>query len=149
MKGCMKMNKTKSSIATSEQELKSVYDIRRAVFVQEQGVSEEEEYDEYEKASDHVLVYYDGKPVGTGRIRVFDSKAKLERICVLAEYRKYGLGREVMASLEEVARNKGLAHAKLHAQTQAQEFYAKLGYKQVSEEFMEADIPHVAMVKTL
>ncbi|MCQ6557708.1 GNAT family N-acetyltransferase [Paenibacillus mendelii] len=143
------MNISKAAIATSEQELKSVYDIRRTVFVQEQGVSEEEEYDEYEEASAHVLVYYEGKPVGTGRIRVLDSKAKLERICVLPEYRNYGFGREVMAALEEVARSKGLSQAKLHAQTQAQDFYTKLGYEQVSDLFLEADIPHVAMVKPL
>ncbi|UVI32701.1 GNAT family N-acetyltransferase [Paenibacillus spongiae] len=143
------MNRTKTTVAAGEQELKSVYAIRRAVFVQEQGVSEEEEYDEHEESSDHVLVYYDGQPVGTGRLRVLDSKAKLERVCILPEYRKYGLGREVMTALEEAARSKGLSHAKLHAQTHARDFYTKLGYEQVSEEFMEADIPHVAMVKPL
>lgn len=135
--------------ATTKDELEAVYRIRKIVFVNEQGVSEEEEYDEHEEKAEHVLVYHEGQPVGTGRVRVVEDMAKLERICILPEYRKLGLGRHIMDALERLAQAKGLKKAKLHGQTQAEPFYEKLGYKRVSDIFMEADIPHVAMVKAL
>ncbi|TYP79592.1 GNAT family N-acetyltransferase [Paenibacillus methanolicus] len=135
--------------ALSKDELEAVYKIRKIVFVGEQGVSEEEEYDEHEERAEHVLVYHEGQPVGTGRTRVVEDLAKMERICILPEYRKLGLGRHIMDALETLAQAKGLKKAKLHAQTHAEPFYEKLGYKRISDVFMEADIPHVAMVKAL
>ncbi|NHN34141.1 GNAT family N-acetyltransferase [Paenibacillus agricola] len=136
-------------LVTSEQDLEMVYAIRKVVFVEEQGVTEEEEYDEFEKTSEHVLVYFEDRPVGTGRIRIVEDMAKLERICILKEYRKYGLGKKIMDALESIAKSRGLSKAKLHAQTHAKEFYSKIGYKTVSDVFLEADIPHIAMVKEL
>ncbi|WP_183601180.1 GNAT family N-acetyltransferase [Paenibacillus phyllosphaerae] len=135
--------------AVTEQEIEDVYKIRKLVFVGEQGVSEEEEYDEHEDKSDHVLIYYEGQPVGAARTRVVEDMAKMERVCILASHRKHGLGRVIMNKLEEIAKEKGLKKAKLHAQTHAEPFYEKLGYKRVSDVFYEADIPHVAMVKPL
>ncbi|MFB9329011.1 GNAT family N-acetyltransferase [Paenibacillus aurantiacus] len=135
--------------ATTKDDLEAVYRIRKIVFVDEQGVSAEEEYDEHEEKAEHVLVYHEGRPVGTGRVRVVEDMAKMERICILPDYRKLGLGRHIMDALESIAQAKGLKKAKLHAQTQAEPFYEKLAYKRISDVFLEADIPHVAMVKAL
>ncbi|MDR5659651.1 GNAT family N-acetyltransferase [Serpentinicella sp. ANB-PHB4] len=125
------------------------HEIRKIVFVEEQNVDPKEEFDEYETSSDHVLVY-DGKvPVGTGRLRILDDTAKLERICVLEKYRKKGFGEDIVKALEEIAKERGIKKGKLNAQTHAENFYEKLGYKRTSNVFMEAGIPHVTMTKKL
>ena len=74
-----------------------------------------------------MLVYYNNKPAGTGRLREVDGAGKLERICVLASYRKLGLGKIIVTSLEKIAHDKDLQRVKLHGQSQAEEFYTRLG----------------------
>ncbi|RJX37829.1 GNAT family N-acetyltransferase [Paenibacillus pinisoli] len=133
----------------SKEQLDEAYRIRMEVFVNEQGVSPDVEIDEHEEDAIHVLVKYNGEPAGAGRIRVVEGMAKLERICVLAQFRKHGIGAAVMEELEEVAREADLPKAKLHAQTQAAGFYERLGYKADSDEFMEEGIPHIRMIKKL
>lgn len=135
-------------------ELELAFQIRKEVFVREQGVAEEAEIDEYDVLdgrTSHVLVYYDDKPVGTGRVRIDKETktAKLQRICVRAAYRKYGVGKVIMDKLEQIAARDGAAKAKLHGQTEAEGFYIRLGYERASEVFMEEGIPHVLMVKNL
>lgn len=135
-------------IATKEQ-LEDAFQVRKTVFVKEQGVAEEVELDEYEEICDHVIVYDEKMPVGTGRMRVVDEMAKLERICVLASHRMHSLGKTIMNELEEIAIEKGLKQAKLNGQVQAIPFYEKLGYETASTVFLEENIPHVKMVKDL
>ncbi|RXT03883.1 GNAT family N-acetyltransferase [Ammoniphilus sp. CFH 90114] len=135
-------------VATKTQ-LDQAFQIRVAVFVEEQGVPLADEFDEHDANAEHILVYFEGLPVGTGRMRVVDEFAKLERICLLAPYRKYGLGKMIIQTLEQLAREKGMTKAKLHGQTQAEGFYQKLGYETHSPVFMEDGIPHVLMVKNL
>lgn len=134
---------------TTEEQLDDAFRIRKAVFVKEQGVAEEVELDEFEDIADHVLVYYENEPVGTGRVRVVDEYAKLERICVLSTHRMHRLGKAIMDELEAIAREKGMKKAKLHGQVQAAAFYEKQGYEVASTVFMEENIPHVKMVKDL
>ena len=78
-----------------------------------------------------------------------DDYGKLERICILEPYRKFGLGKVIIATLEEIAEEKGLSRVKLHGQTHAEGFYKKLGYQTASSMFMEDGIPHVLMTKEL
>ncbi|GAA0320526.1 GNAT family N-acetyltransferase [Oceanobacillus oncorhynchi subsp. oncorhynchi] len=137
-------------IVTEEQDLQKVFEIRKEIFVKEQEVSEEEEFDAFDSLDAdcvHILVYYDNKPVGTGRVRAVEGVGKLERICILKPYRKYGLGKVIVQSLEEIVLQKGLTRAKLHGQTHAEGFYHKLGYETASDEFLEDGIPHYLMVK--
>lgn len=132
---------------TTPSELDEAFQIRTEVFVKEQGVALEVEMDEYDEVCDHILVYCDDQPVGTGRLRDVEGVAKLERICILSSHRKYGLGRTIVENLEKIAKKKGFIKAKLHGQTHAGPFYEKLGYTQASEVFMEEGIPHVLMLK--
>lgn len=137
---------------TVEEDLKTAFCIRKEVFIEEQGVPLEVEFDEFDTLSGsckHILVYYNQQPVGTGRIRTLAGLGKLERICVLKPYRKLGLGRVIINALEEIAREMGLPRVKLHGQTQAEDFYKKLGYRTSSDTFMEDGIPHVLMLKEL
>lgn len=141
-----------SKSITHQEDLQKAFSIREKVFVEEQGVPLEEEFDQYdtlEADCEHILVYYQEEAVGTGRVRFVDHFGKLERICILEDYRKYGLGKIIISALEEIALEKGMTHAKLHGQTQAEGFYKKLGYHTASDVFMEADIPHVLMIKNL
>ncbi|MFD1412611.1 GNAT family N-acetyltransferase [Oceanobacillus jeddahense] len=140
----------KYKVVTEKQDLQKVFEIRKEIFVKEQEVAEEEEFDAFDSLDtdcDHILVYYDNQPVGTGRVREVEGIGKLERICILKPYRKYGLGKVVVDSLEEIALEKGLTHAKLHGQTHAEGFYHKLGYETASDEFLEDGTPHYLMVK--
>ncbi len=137
---------------TKEQELQKAFEIRKAVFVKEQGVAAGEEFDQYDRLdgkAEHVLARYDDFPAGTGRIREVDGAGKLERICVLQPYRKSGLGKRIMEALEEIAADRGMIRVKLHAQTHAEGFYERLGYTTTSDVFLEEGIPHVRMEKQL
>lgn len=141
-----------TKLITSEEELKTALAIRNKVFINEQEVPTEEEYDEFDTlngTSEHILVYYDNQAVGTGRIRWIEEFGKLERICVLEPFRSYGLGKAIIKALEEIAITKEFTHVKLHSQTQVEDFYTKLGYQTSSDVFIEAGIPHVLMTKKL
>ncbi|MBT2757532.1 GNAT family N-acetyltransferase [Mesobacillus foraminis] len=139
-------------VITEDNDLKKAFHIRKEVFVEEQGVLLEDEFDEFDTLDgqcEHVLVYYKEQPVGTGRVRVLDSFGKLERICILEPFRKFGIGKIIINGLEEIAEEKGLTQVKLHGQTQAEGFYKKLGYRTSSDIFMEDGIPHILMLKEL
>lgn len=132
-----------------KKELDAAYNIRKIVFVEEQGVPEQDEFDNHDAHADHILAYCDNRPVGTGRLRLDNNIAKLERICVLTPYRNQGFGKAIVDKLEVIAKEKGISKAKLHGQTHAVHFYEKIGYKQNSDVFMEDGIPHVMMTKNI
>ncbi|MED5046683.1 GNAT family N-acetyltransferase [Bacillus siamensis] len=138
-------------IAT-EIDLQAALEIRKAVFIEEQQVPESDEFDQFDTLQEqcgHVLVYHENQPAGTGRVRIVNHTGKLERICILKPYRKYGLGKAIISELENMIKEKGITQCKLHGQTQAEGFYHKLGYQTDSPEFMEDGIPHVIMTKEL
>lgn len=137
---------------TIESDLEKAFHIRKEVFVVEQGVPLEDEFDEFDSLGgqcEHILVYDNEKAVGTGRLRVVDDFGKLERICILEPYRKFGLGKVIIQTLEEIAKDKEIDRVKLHGQTQAEGFYKKLGYQTSSNVFIEDGIPHILMIKEL
>lgn len=137
-------------VVENQKELEDAFSIRKIVFVQEQNVPIEEEIDQYEDDATHFVMYGDtSTPLAAGRFRVVDGYGKVERICVLKEARKTGAGRKMMNAIETFARKQGLHKLKLNAQTQAIPFYAGLGYEVVSEEFLDAGIPHKTMVKQI
>lgn len=139
-------------VSSDDPEFEDAMAVRIAVFVEEQGVPEEIERDEYETESEHFVAYRNrGRTdaVGTTRLREKDGVAKIERVAVLQSARGEDWGRKLMEAAEDRARERGLGEALLHAQTQVQEFYEKLGYQTVGDEFDEAGIPHVEMRKPL
>ncbi|SEO79762.1 Predicted N-acyltransferase, GNAT family [Halogranum amylolyticum] len=140
-------------LADDEEKRDDAFAVRRAVFVDEQGVPEELEWDEYEETATHFVAYDAGRPVGAARFREYeldgDRVCKVERVAVLEDSRGEDWGRRLMESLEAEAADAEFDRFYLHAQTSAREFYDRLGYEQVGDEFLEADIPHVKMVKRL
>ncbi|PYZ97777.1 GNAT family N-acetyltransferase [Alteribacter lacisalsi] len=137
-------------VVKSEKEKEDAFYVRRVVFVDEQHVPEEEEIDEFEADAIHFVAYDEKngkKPAGAGRLRIIDDIGKVERICVLKEYRTQGLGEKIMKKIETEAAKHPIEELKLNAQVQAERFYRRLGYETISGEFFDAGIPHVAMRK--
>jgi len=129
-------------------------EVRRTVFIEEQGVPESLEIDGKDDESAHVVAYRDREestvPVGAGRLReVEEGVGKLERIAVLEPHRGNGIGSDLVAELEAIADEKGLSTLTMHAQTPVEGMYRSLGYETTSDEFEEAGIPHVEMEKSL
>lgn len=129
-------------------DMAKAFDIRRIVFVIEQACPPEEEYDEHEESSKHVLASLQGVSVGTCRFRQTNQGYKLERFAVLKEYRGTGAGAALLLyCLETVAPNFNFSEGNiyLHAQEHAMGFYEKHGFKAQGERFFEAGIPHFKM----
>lgn len=125
------------------------WEIRRKVFMIEQNVGYDR--DETDAYAVHVVVFWDGEPVGTGRTFPVEPGRDyyMGRICVLKEYRKHHLGSEIVGALEEYAAQNGAEWMHLSAQCHAMGFYEKLGYHSYGERFEEAKIAHIHMKKDL
>ncbi|ELY71499.1 GNAT family N-acetyltransferase [Natrinema versiforme] len=137
-------------IADAKREREDAFAVRQAVFVEEQGVDEDVEYDDHDETAVHFVAYDGDEPVGAARLREYeDGVGKVERVAVLESRREAGVGRALMESLEDRADARGFRKLKLHSQTRAASFYRRLGYERRGEEFEEAGIPHVEMRKAL
>jgi len=134
--------------------------VRKEVFVAEQGVPEDIEYDAYDAVAVHVLaVRDDGTPLGTGRLLHGEAAAaktggdpsvgSLGRLAVARPARGLGVGAALVRAVEDAARARGLTAVDLHAQTHALGFYERLGYTAYGPEFLDAGIPHRAMRRAL
>lgn len=122
--------------------------VRRAVFCEEQGVPEAIEIDGRDPHCSHVAAVDDdtGQLVGTGRM---DGTGHIGRVAVLAPFRGRGIGKRIVQFFIDDARRRGLTEVHLNAQTDATAFYESLGFTPHGDEFLEADIPHIAMTRTL
>lgn len=135
-------------IADSPEDQLKVMVVRGIVFVEEQQVDWEGEFDAYERTSVHVLGEVDGQPVAAGRLRLLpDGWAKIERVAVRPRWRGQGLGRAVVIFLLEEAQRRGVRRFRLHAQTYLEEFYAGYGFVREGAVFDECGIPHILMTR--
>lgn len=121
-------------------------EVRRKVFVVEQQVPEEEEWDEDDLVAVHVLATRNREPVGTGRLT---PAGKIGRMAVLSEVRSRGVGRRILDLLVREASHRGMIQLQLNAQVQAIPFYEKAGFTAEGSVFLEAGIPHRRMHRTL
>jgi len=121
--------------------------VRRTVFIEEQGVPEDLEWDEIDARCRHVLALsVEGSAIGTGRLL---PDGHIGRMAVLKPWRGRGVGSAILAFLIDLARRNRFATVRLHAQTHALGFYARHGFTALGDEFMEAGIPHRAMLLRL
>ena len=131
-------------VADSPQSMEAIFEVRRTVFVIEQSVSEEEEYDEFESSSTHFFATCDNRVVGTCRFRNTSQGTKLERFAVLKEYRTQSVGASLLkAALAAVDHDRMIY---LHAQVQVVDFYKKYGFNPLGDQFEEAGIQHFKMI---
>ncbi len=131
---------------TEDKEKASIaFEIRQRVFVEEQKVSREEEYDEYEDESMHYMLLVEKQPAGTARWRFTNKGIKLERFAVLPQYRNVGAGSSLVnAVLTDVIPHQKMIY--LHAQVAAMNLYKRAGFVEEGDLFYEANIAHYKMV---
>jgi predicted GNAT family N-acyltransferase len=124
--------------------------LRTRVFVDEQGVPPEVERDDRDATAVHVVSRDDsGRVVATGRLLVDGERATIGRMAADASVRGRGHGGAVLAELHRQAVLRGVREVELHAQVPARRFYERAGYAAVGDEYVEAGIPHVTMVRRL
>jgi predicted GNAT family N-acyltransferase len=119
--------------------------LRHAVFCVEQGVPEELEHDEHDATALHLVAVADGVVVGTCRILLEGTSARLGRMAVARSHRGRGVGADLLGAVHRHARAAGASEVELHSQLTARDFYARAGYVPEGEEFEEAGIAHVVM----
>lgn len=122
--------------------------VRRAVFIEEQRVPEELEWDGEDEAAIHVLASdREGQPIGTGRLLFHDTLAHIGRMAVVKEWRERGVGSAILMALLAEVKRRGLTNVFLNAQTYAVPFYERFGFVRKGEEFLDAGIPHCRMTR--
>jgi predicted GNAT family N-acyltransferase len=121
--------------------------IRFAAFVEEQGVNAGVEIDDDDPKSVHAVAFDEkGKAVGTGRLL---PDGRIGRMAVVKEWRRQGVGAEILKALMEAAKLNGHKEVVLAAQLGAAEFYREQGFQAEGKVFQEAGILHQMMRKTL
>ena len=117
--------------------------VRERVFIEEQGVPRELEWDQWDECSDHAVALDGGSnAIGTARLL---PNGRVGRMAVLRHWRGQGVGAALLAALLQLARDRDIPEVTLHAQTHAAGFYRKFGFGVRGDEFNEAGIPHVEM----
>lgn len=120
--------------------------IRRAVFIDEQGIPEAEEWDAHDAVSVHAVAAVGGVPVATGRLL---PDGRIGRMAVLAPHRRGGIGGRLLSALVALARARGDATVELSAQAYVRDFYARHGFVAYGEIYDDCGIPHQSMRRAL
>ncbi|KAF0804174.1 acetyltransferase [Alcanivorax xiamenensis] len=121
--------------------------LRETIFIGEQNVPEELEWDGEDPGACHFLACdQQNQPVGCIRLQ---NSGQISRLCVLSNYRNSGIGRALLVAAEEAARARGMQEIFLNAQTHATSFYEAAGFASSGGIFMDAHIPHRQMFKLL
>ena len=121
--------------------------VRRAVFIDEQAIPEDMEWDQFDAVCRHAIAEdAGGAPVGCGRLL---PDGHVGRMAVLAAWRGGGVGAALLRELVNLARARGLPRAILNSQTHAMPFYARQGFVADGDEYLEAGIPHQTMTLEL
>ena len=138
--------------ATNEELKKKLFAIREEVFVVEQEVAAEEEFDEYEEESHHFVALDErDNPIGSARWRYTDKGIKLERFAAKKNWRGRGLGTAIVkAVMDDIAvKAKPCTYLYLHAQLPAVPLYSKFGFQTKGDQFEECGIIHYLMWREL
>ena len=138
------MNKVRVRLADWHKDNADIQRIRNAVFVAEQHVPPELEFDAEDPGAVHFLAMEGDYSIGTARLL---PDGTIGRVSVLKDWRGLKVGDALMKAVINEAQKRNLKQQMLSAQVHATAFYERLGFKVVSEEFLEAGIPHVDMVR--
>jgi predicted GNAT family N-acyltransferase len=136
--------------SAGEAELEQAMALRRRVFCEEQGVDPSAEFDGLDDDCRQVVAIEGGAVIGTCRLRALEPGAvKLERMAVEPSARESGAGRSLCTAADRLAAEMGADRIVLHAQRQAEAFYASCGYAPRGDTFIEEGIPHILMERVL
>lgn len=139
------MNRLHVSVADWHKDNSHIRRIREAVFIAEQLVPPELEWDAEDAGAIHFLAFEGDYPIGTARLL---PDGEIGRLSVLKDWRGLKVGEVLLQAVISEAERRGLQQQKLSAQVQATGFYERSGFTVVSEEFLEAGLPHVDMVRS-
>ena len=115
----------------------SFKNLRIEIFVKEQGVPEENEFDEYDLQVPHLVIFSDGEPVATGRVIPYgEDTVKIGRIAVKKDKRGLHLGEKIVLELLRKSKEDGAKTVRVGAQTHAVGFYEKCGFEPDGEEMI-------------
>ena len=145
------MNLKIKLVETSEEKEKA-FSIREQVFIHEQHIDREDEYDQFEEASYHFLGLIDGEAVSTCRWRKTTEGIKLERFATLSQFRGKGVaGKLLQAAISHATDHFYPEKVKLYlnAQVTAIPLYAKFNFKEEGPRFLECDIEHQKMFREM
>jgi len=117
--------------------------IRKLVFISEQNIPEQDEWDDLDAISQHFVVYDQSQPIATARLLANNS---VGRVAVLKAYRGQGIGRLIMLEIIAYAQAQKRPNLQLSSQVHAISFYEKLGFSIQGDEYDECGIPHIEMV---
>jgi len=131
-------------IADWQQDNADLRRIREAVFIAEQSVPPELEWDGDDEEAIHFLALENDYPIGTARLL---TDGQIGRVSVLRDWRGMNIGDALMRAVIAEAERRDLREQRLTAQVHATRFYERLGFEVVSEEFLEAGLPHVDMLR--
>lgn len=130
----------------NDREMLSCLSLRRTVFIEEQNVPENEEVDEDDPNCDHILLTISDDPVGAARLKYYDNFVKVQRVCVLKNYRGQGIGSNIINFIiKHIEKNDIRNSVRLGSQIHALEFYKGLGFVEFGEEYLDAGILHKDM----
>lgn len=144
------MGKLSFKLVANDRELESAFEVRRQVFIEEQGISEDVELDNHDREALHMVAKDGEKVIGTARILFSTAnQAKIERMAILKPFRRKGIGGRIITFLEEILRNRQINQVFLHAQYPVVPFYKSCGFEESGSPFWEAGIRHIKMRKRL
>ena len=123
-----------------------IHQVRKRVFIIEQKVPPELEFDEADPVSTHVVAFIDARPVATGRI---SRDGRIGRMAVLKSFRKKGIGQKILQKLIEIGHRNGLKKLYLSSQCHAIPFYEKAGFTAQGPVYEEAGIDHRLMERRI
>ncbi len=120
--------------------------IRASVFIEEQQIDEDLDFDGRDPEAIHVLIFENGNAIATGRML---NDGHIGRIAVLKSFRNKGFGKTAILKLIEEATHLGMKRVFLGAQLHAVKFYKKLGFKEYGSTFIDAGIEHIHFEKKI
>ena len=122
--------------------LSQLKNIREKVFIQEQKVTPQLEWDGMDEKAIHFLVFNDKAAIGCARAIVIKDHMQLGRMAVLKEYRGQGIGSALLEKAMTIAKLNQLSAIYISAQCHAIDFYKKFGFEVKSDIYLDAEIPH-------
>ena len=144
------MNELTYRIATSEAELEGAFLVRRRVFVAEQKIAEDEEFDGLDGEALHVIAMEGREVIGTARARFLGGgRAKVERMAVAEPCRRMGVGTGMLSFLLGELKMRQVSEVSLNAQYHVAAFYRACGFMETGAPFLEVGIKHIRMQRTL
>ncbi len=137
-------------LVASDSELREAFEVRKKVFVEEQGIAEYLEFDGNDRQALHMVVMDGERVIGTARVLFMaTNQAKLERMAILKPFRRKGIGRRLIYYLNEELSKRQVEQVVLHAQYSVVAFYKSCGFEESDSPFWEVGIKHIKMQRQL